>query len=109
MKAVHKHAFAFAANHFVVSLVLGVICLMQFYGAGLSDAYHPTPLWLLILVALLWVLQLPVAIFETVMLRHSQHGANVLLLCVLGFLWSLCLGYLVPWMRQTFRSRKDRP
>lgn len=108
MKAVHKRAFAFAANHFVVSLVLGVICLMQFYGAGLSDAYHPTPLWVLILVALLWVLQLPVAIFETVMLRHSQHGANVLLLCVLGFLWSLALGYIVPWCAKFIRNKGNR-
>lgn len=108
MKAVHKRALAFATNHFVVSLILGAICLMQFYGAGLSDVYHPEPLWVKILVALLWVLQLPVAIFETVALQHSKHGANVLLLCALGFLWSLCLGYLVPWLVQMFRSRNGR-
>lgn len=109
MKAVHKRALTFAANHYVMSVILGVICLLQFYGAGLSDVYYPQPLWVKILLALLWVLQSPVAILETIALQHSKQGANVLLLGVLGFLWSLCLGYLVPWMVQTFRSRKDRP
>ncbi len=105
MKAVHKRALSFAANHFAVSFIIGLVCLLHFYGAGLSDVYHPNPFWIKLLVALLWVLQTPVAIFENAELQHSKLGANVLLLCVLGFLWSLCLGYLVPWLVQVVRNK----
>ena len=108
MKAVHKRALNFAASHFTISLAIGVVCLMYFYGAGLSDAYHPDPPWVKALVALLWVLQLPVAILETVALRRSHHGANVVLLCVLGLLWSLALGYAVPWIKRTPRNGKRK-
>jgi uncharacterized membrane protein (UPF0182 family) len=108
MKAVHKRALNFAANHFATSFVIGLVCLLYFYGAGLSDVYHPDPFWIKLLVVLLWVLQLPVAIFETIALQHSKFGANVLLLCVLGFLWSLCLGYLVPWLVQIVRNKTGR-
>ena len=102
----HNRAFNVAASHFMVSLIIGVICLLQFYGAGLSDAYHPEPLWVNVLVALLWVLQLPVAAYEAVALRHSQHGANVLLLCAFGFLWSLVVGYGAVWLADSIRKQK---
>jgi hypothetical protein len=102
MNAVHKRALNFAASHFAISFIIGLVCLFYFYGAGLSDAYHPDPPWITALVAALWVLQPPVAAFETIALHHSQHGANVLLLCVLGFLWSLALGYAVPWIKRVF-------
>ena len=108
MKPIHKRAFNFAANHFAVSLIIGLICLLHFYGAGLSDVYHADPFWIKLFVASLWVLQTPVAIFENAALQHSKLGANVLLLCSLGFLWSLCLGYLVPWVVQAVRNRIDR-
>jgi hypothetical protein len=75
--------------------------MMYFFGAALSDAYYPDPSWIKILVAALWILQLPVAAFEAVALHHSKHGANVLLLCALGFLWSLALGYAFAWMKRT--------
>ena len=108
MKGMPKHVFSFAANHFGASFILGVICFVQFYGAGLSDVYHPEPFWIKIILALLWVLQLPVVIFETVALRHSKQGANVLLLCVLGLLWSICLDYIVPWLLQIARNKNRR-
>jgi len=105
MNAIHKRALNFAASHFAISFIIGLVCLMYFYGAGLSDVYHPNPFWVKALVAVLWVLQLPVAVFETVALRHSQHGAKVLLLCVLGFLWSLALGYIVPFSIRCLKNR----
>ena len=102
----HKRALNFAASHFAISLIIGLVCLLYFYGAGLSDAYHPDPPWIKALLALLWVLQTPAAVFEPLALRHSQHGANVLFLCVLGVLWSLALGYAFPWIKRTLS--KDR-
>ena len=72
----------------------------------MSDAYHPDPPWVEALVAVLWVLQTPAAAVETVALRHSQHGADWLLLGVLGLLWSLALGYAAPWIIQTLRKEK---
>src|SRR5579859_6364801 len=98
MNAVHKRALNFAANHFYISFSIGLVCLIYFYSTGLSDAYYPDPSWVKALVAVLWVLQTPVAVFETLALRHSPLGANVLLLCVLGSLWSLALGYAVSWI-----------
>lgn len=105
MKTMHKQALSFAASHFAVSFVISLVCLVYFYGAGPSDAYHPDPSWVRALVAVLWILQLPVAALETVALRHSRQGANVLLLCVLGFLWSLTLGYIVPSLIRFLRNR----
>jgi hypothetical protein len=106
MNAVHKRALNFAASHFAISLTIGLVCLLYFYGAGLSDTYQPDPPWIKALRALLWVLQTPAAAFETLALRHSQHGANVLFLCALGVLWSLALGYAVPWIKRALS--KDR-
>jgi len=106
MKAAHQRALNFAASHFTISLVIGLVCLLYFYGAGLSDAYHPDPPWIEVLIAALWLLQAPAAAFETVALHHSQHGANVLLLCALGFLWSLVLGYAIPWIARSLRKEK---
>lgn len=105
MKVAHKRALNFAASHFAICFIIGLVCLFYFYGAGLSDAYHPEPSWVKALVAVLWLLQTPVAVFETTALRHSQHGANVLLLYMLGFLWSLSFGYVVPWITRAFRAK----
>ena len=108
MKPVHKRALNFAANHFAISFVAGVICLIYFHGSGHSDVANPDPSWMKALLALLWVLQLPVAAFEAVALRQSPIGANVLLLCLLGFLWSLVLGYVVPPLAQAVRKWANR-
>src|SRR5207244_5920501 len=81
MKTVHKRALNFAASHFAISFAIGLVCLLYFYGTGLSDAYHPDSPRIKVLVAALWVLQPPAAAFQTVALHHSQHGADVLLLC----------------------------
>jgi nitrate reductase gamma subunit len=59
-----------------------------------------------VLFALLWVLQTPAAIVETLTLRHSQHDADSLLLGALGVLWSFALGYALPWIKRAFD--KDR-
>ena len=103
-----KRTLSFAANHFGVSFIIGLICLLHFYGADLSDVYHADSFWIKLLFALLWMRQAPVPIFENAALQHSKLGANVLLLCLLGFLWSLCLGYLVPWIVHAFRNKTGR-
>jgi hypothetical protein len=94
----HKRALGVAAGYFTVNFIIGVFCLLQAYGSGLSDVYHPEPTWFEILVAVLGVLQLPVAVYEAVELRHSQHGANLVFLCAFGFLWSLVVGYGAVWL-----------
>jgi hypothetical protein len=97
---------AFATCHFALSLLIGVACLLYFSASAMSDAYHSAPSWVNALFALLWVLQTPAAAVETVALRHSQHGADSLLLGGLGILWSLALGYAVPWITQALRKEK---
>jgi steroid 5-alpha reductase family enzyme len=107
MKVVHKQALRFAAGYFALTLLIGFVCFMYSFGAGLSDGYYPDPPWIKVLMAALWGLQLPVAAFGAVMV-HAKHGVNLLLLAMLGFLWSLALGYAFPWIRRTFGAN-SRP
>ena len=102
----HEWALAFATCHFALSLAIGVACLLYFWGTAMSDAFHSTPSWVNALFALLWFLQTPAAAVEAAALRHSQHGADWLLLSGLGALWSLALGYVVPWISQALRKEK---
>ncbi|MEI6780223.1 MAG: hypothetical protein WCQ21_04810 [Verrucomicrobiota bacterium] len=75
----------FAASHFAISFIIGLVCLFYFYGAGLSDVYHPDPPWITALVAALWVLQLPVAAFETITLHPSTAQMSSCFVC-----WGFC-------------------
>ena len=85
----HKRALSFAANHFAISFVLGTFLLLEFYGAGLSDSYSVTPLWVSVLVGLLWILQFPTLLIFKLLLPKG----NLLLLYLFGSLWSVLLGY----------------
>jgi len=102
----HEWALAFAACHFAFSLVIGVACLLYFWAGAMSDYPPSEPSWIKALFALLWVLQTPAAIVETLTLRHFQHDADSLLLGALGVLWSVALGYIVLWLIWCLRNRK---
>ncbi len=94
MKSLHVPARDFAATHFLVSLILGLTIAYFSFGAGLSDVLKDAPAWFEALVGLLWVLQTPVVAYESFVLRHSKHSADMFLLCLLAALWSIALGYI---------------
>ena len=104
----HEWALGFATCHFALSLAIFVVCLLYFAGTAMSDAYHPAPSWINALFALLWVLQAPASAIETAALRHSEHGGNWLWVGVLGVLWSLFLGYFLPFLIRSFRNAHQR-
>lgn len=104
MNVFHKRAVILAGNHFSVSLLLGIICFLYFYGAGLSDAYHEDPVWIRILIVILWILQFPtLGIFA-----GARHVPNVIAMCLVGAVWSLAFGYLAAWSILRFKNRRAK-
>jgi hypothetical protein len=56
MNAEHKRALRFAARHFAIGLAAGLVCMMYFFLAGLSDhRYADTPPSIKVLMVALWV------------------------------------------------------
>jgi hypothetical protein len=102
----HEWALAFGTCHLALSVLIVAVWALYFRTAAMSDAYHAAPSWVNALFALLWVLQTPAAAVETVGLRHSQHGADCLLLGGLGILWSFALGYAVHWIKRAFDKNR---
>jgi|SRR5579871_1755685 len=103
MKDFHSRAINCAINYFSVSALGGIICGINYFGAGFSDAVHPDPLWIKGVIAAMWGLQPLATLFEYVALRDSWKGANVFLLCALGALWSVCVGYGYVWAMRKWR------
>jgi hypothetical protein len=104
----HEWALAFATCHFALSLLIGVACLLYFWSGAMSDSALSSPSWIKLSFALLWVLQTPAAIVETLTLRHFQHDADSLLLGAMGVLWSIALGYVVPFLIRCIGSPDNR-
>jgi len=105
VKLEHKNALNLAANHFSVSFALGIVWLGCVWGQGLSDSYQDDPLWLKILIGVLWILQTPAAVLETIFRRSSPFGASFFLLIIVSILWSVLLGYAFCWIKKRSRSR----
>ena len=95
----HTRALRFAVGHFSLSLVIGFLCSLYFFGAGLSDNYNRDPAWVVILLATLWILQLPAAAFEALMI-HAKHRVGLFPLLIMAFLWSVVIAtYLLVWFK----------
>jgi hypothetical protein len=104
VKPEFKNVFTLAANHFVLSLMIGFLGFFLFYGQALSDTYAPTPLWMKALVGSFWVLQTP-----SMLLAHTIHqgsGLHLLLLIVLGYFWSLTWAFIFLWSKNKLNRRR---
>src|SRR6188472_436202 len=105
MKFDRSRAFDFGMNHFVLSLILGVIWWIGAYGSGLSDAYHEDPFFYKVTVQLSMILRTPSALLQVWHPFHKRNGVSLLVLLAIAFVWSMALGCCFSWIKGRFSNR----
>jgi hypothetical protein len=84
-KPIHRQAMQIGATYFLASAVLGVLLWFTAFGMGLSDSYHPDPMWFTFLSKVLLVLQAPVACTAWLWQRLVPSGHfNILVMGLLA-------------------------